>query len=143
MADGFLSPTVLPHGGIALFVCEVLEVGESWIRCAGSVDPTSPYAVGEWCEGYVAVELGAQAAALLEAHRGARGSAEGRLGYLVRLRTLEIETSRFAAGETLVATATRTGEMPPLYIYELEVRNSADERILSGAISTYDLGGQG
>ena len=139
MADGILSPTTLPHSGAALFVSEVLEVQETWIRCSGLVDPTSPYAVAEWCESYVALELGAQAAALLEAHT-ARGEADGRLGYLVRIRSIELEVARFAAGEALVATAKRVAAMQPLHMYEIEVQNSTGERILSGTISTYDLG---
>ncbi len=127
----------LPHAGVARLVTGVLQVGADEILCEGWVPAGSPYRRGARCPSWVGIELGAQAAALLEAAACEEATPDGTLvGFLVRVREVRC-LQPFADPEALLAVrATRLSAAPPLYVHTIEVR-AGETDLLRGQISTY------
>jgi hypothetical protein len=116
----------------------ILELDTDRITCQGRIPQDSPFAFGPRAPSFLAVELAAQAAALLElSGRPLPGDPlEARSGYLVRIRRAQFATPVLGVEQPMVVRATRTGAAPPLSSYTVEV--SANEtRVFSGQLSTY------
>lgn len=90
---------------------------------------------------FLALELGAQAAAVLEALLRQQGAAGGgpRIGYLVRVREATFATGVLPVGSPLSVTATLEGAAPPLAMYKITVADG-DETLASALVSTYSEG---
>ncbi|HXV77556.1 MAG TPA: hypothetical protein VD788_14680 [Candidatus Polarisedimenticolaceae bacterium] len=127
---------LLPHDGVARFVDRVLELDADRIVCAGRIPEGSPFAVAGRAPSFLAIELAAQAAALLECARREGPSRRARLGYLVRVRRAEFGGPFLAVEQTLRVHVRRSAAAPPLYRYDAEVE-SAGERCFAGSISTF------
>lgn len=141
----------LPHTGPALLAREVLEVGDDHLVCRGRV-PRDNASTGRWAstdrwpplqsralespgpaapEGHagtwMALELAAQAAGLLEAatqrRDGEAGGNEGppRVGYLVRVRDALFAHPFLPAEAPLRVRVRRTGGSGPLTLYDFVV----------------------
>ncbi len=133
---------LLPHSGPARLVTGVLEVGVGHGRCTGRIPPDSPFVRDGRAPAYLALELAAQAAAVLEAiARLEAGSAPGpRVGYLVGVREARLAANAIPVGAELHATVRLEGSAPPLAIYAVRVVGDGVE-YLAGTVSTYAPGG--
>jgi predicted hotdog family 3-hydroxylacyl-ACP dehydratase len=127
----------LPHAGPARMLTRVVEVTADAIVCEGTVPPTSPYVSSSSCPTWVGVELGAQAAALLEAHAHEATLVGTRpTGYLVRMRDVRCSRPVFPAGTALRIRVERLSAALPLFVYLISVAAGGVE-LLRGQISTY------
>lgn len=128
--------SILPHGGRARFVTEVVETGEDELVCVGRIPVGSPFASEGTVRGFVLLELAAQAAAI-EALSGIDGGrSRPRVGYLARANGLSWTAEEVPAGEPLTATVRRRDSVPPLYNYHATVTRDGIE-VLSGGFSIY------
>ena len=104
----------LPHRGDALLLDELVRSEDEAIVFTASVDAGSAYAGdGEVCS-IVAVDMAAQAAAVLEWQRS---DLEKTGGYLVSVQSARVGTPHFKAGEGVVVRVDRVASKPPLFSY--------------------------
>jgi len=130
--------SLLPHGREARFLDDILELTEERVVCACSLPPNCPYVIDGRAPAFVALELAAQTAAILEAVNAIqiRRVNAPQVGYLVRARGLKINCRDIPAGATLHAQAVLDTTLPPLSLYDVGVRR--DHRtILEGSISLF------
>jgi predicted hotdog family 3-hydroxylacyl-ACP dehydratase len=129
--------SLLPHGPEARWVSRVTDITLDTVRCEGRVPARCPYVRGGRCPAYVALELAAQVAAILEAQGETLETRRSRrIGYLVRARRVFCERPDFPADALLRAHVSRIGESAPVFVYEADVSDS-DGRLLRGEITTY------
>lgn len=139
-AHGPIDPAaLLPHGGAARWIEAVLERRPGTLVCRGRIPEASPFAAGGTAPALAAIELAAQAAAVLDAlERAEAGEPEGpRSGYLVRLRSVQLAGEGIAAGEPLTARVERTGTQPPLSLYSAAVHREDGEEVCRGDLGTW------
>ena len=98
----------------------VLAADAGGILCAGRIPAGHPLAGGGEAPGFLAIELGAQAAAALEA-LARRPGGTPRIGYLVGVRDARLP-ARLAAGRALRVTAIPAGAAGALSTYDIEIR---------------------
>ena len=128
--------SLLPHRGPALLVESVAEVGANAIECWGRVPPESPFAADGKAPAFLGLEMGAQAAAVLEAlQRLQEGASRPRVGYLVGIRDARF-AGELPVGHRLRVLARAAGGAPPLALYEVSVREDGVE-FARGLLSTY------
>jgi len=129
---------LLPHSGTARLLTEVVRWDQDSVEAIGQIPAAHPLAGAGRVPCFMGLELGAQAAAALEAV--SRGAATGdrvpRTGYLVRVHEaiflkpdLPVETPLFVA-------ARLEGAAPPLAIYRISVAVDGIE-FLQARLSTY------
>jgi predicted hotdog family 3-hydroxylacyl-ACP dehydratase len=114
----------VPHRGRAILVEDVLALLEDGIECRGRVLPDAALARDGRVPSFVALEMAAQAAAVLEAlrRRGRAGTATGpQNGYLVSLRGVVMERSEIPVGEPLTVSLKSSGQAGGLGLYEAVV----------------------
>ncbi len=123
--DGF-PPTaaLLPHAPPARLLSAVLWVDAARIVCSATVAGGHPLAAGGTAPGFLGLEIGAQAAACLQALGRPAGGAPP-IGYLVGVRHAEV-APRFPCGATLQVSASLTGGAAALAVYDVEVRQATD-----------------
>ena len=118
----------LPHRGPALLIEDILEDEGGLSVCRARVPADSPFRTSEGGRAvvptYLALEMGAQAAATIEgrqrAHHGARGAPAA--GLVVGVREAVFHAPHLPAeGSFLVRTA-QLESAPPLRVYRVEVR---------------------
>jgi predicted hotdog family 3-hydroxylacyl-ACP dehydratase len=127
---------LVPHAPPARLLTEVLAEGAGAILCAGSIPGDHPLAAGGEAPGFLAIELGAQAAAALEALARPPGG-RPRIGYLVGVRDAHLP-ARLPIGRTLHVTAVPAGAAAALAIYDMQVaEEGAAEPLAAGRISTF------
>lgn len=127
---------LLPHAPPALLLTEVLAGGAGAILCAGIIPGDHPLAAGGEVPGFLAIELGAQAAAALEALARPAGG-RPRIGYLVGVRDAHLP-ARLPTGCTLHVTALPAGGAAALAVYDIQVaQEGAAEPLATGTISTF------
>jgi predicted hotdog family 3-hydroxylacyl-ACP dehydratase len=127
---------LVPHAPPARLLTEVLAGGAGGILCAGSIPADHPLAAGGEAPGFLAIELGAQAAAAFEALARPPGR-RPRIGYLVGVRDAHLP-ARLPTGRTLRVTAVPAGAAAALAIYEMQVaEEGAAEPLAAGTISTF------
>jgi predicted hotdog family 3-hydroxylacyl-ACP dehydratase len=127
---------LIPHAPPSRLLTEVLAGGAGAILCTGSIPVDHPLAAGGEAPGFLAIELGAQAAAALEALARPPGG-RPRIGYLVGVRDAHLP-ARLPTGRTLHVTAVPAGAAAPLAIYDMQVAaEGAAERLAAGTISTF------
>jgi predicted hotdog family 3-hydroxylacyl-ACP dehydratase len=125
---------IVPGDRIELRVEGWAEAGG--ILCAGCIPAGHPLAAGGEAPGFLAIELGAQAAAAFEALARHLGGPP-RIGYLVGVRDAHLP-ARLPTGRTLHVTAVPTGAAAALAIYDVEVaEEGAAEPLAAGTISTF------
>jgi predicted hotdog family 3-hydroxylacyl-ACP dehydratase len=128
---------LLPHGPAAVLIDSVLERGEGRLRCAGSIPAAYALVRDGQAPSFVALELGAQAAALLEVlSAGAEEHAERRRGYLVSAREVVFERAQIPAGAALEVAVERAGVAGPLSLYRVRV-SLGGESCARGTIGTF------
>jgi predicted hotdog family 3-hydroxylacyl-ACP dehydratase len=127
---------LVPHAPPARLLTEVLAGGAGAILCAGSIPGDHPLAAAGEAPGFLAIELGAQAAAALEALARPAGG-RPRIGYLVGVRNAHLPT-RLPIGRALHVTAVPAGAAAALAIYDMQVaEEGAAEPLATGTISTF------
>jgi predicted hotdog family 3-hydroxylacyl-ACP dehydratase len=127
---------LVPHAPPARLLAEVLAAGAGGILCTGSIPADHPLAAGGEAPGFLAIELGAQAAAALGALARQPGG-RPRIGYLVGVRDAHLP-ARLPTGRTMRVTAVPAGAAAALSIYDMEVaEEGATEPLAAGTISTF------
>jgi len=114
----------VPHRGRAILVEDVVALLEDGIECRGRIPPDAALVRDGRVPSFVALELAAQAAAVLEALRR-RGPADAtalpRTGYLVSLRGVVMERSDIPVGAPLTVSLKSSGRAGGLGLYEAVV----------------------
>ena len=138
MAEPPDAAALLPHSGPARLLTQVLEVDGNEARCLGRVPLDSPFVEDGHAPSYLGLELGAQAAAVLEAlaQRGAAGASGPRIGYLVGVRDARLSTLAIPAGAPLEVSVRLVGSAPPLALYAVRVLGDGVE-YAAGTVSTF------
>lgn len=129
---------LIPHRPPLLMAEEVVELRPDGALCRGRVHPDSPFVTAGAAPSFVALEMAAQCAALLEALDRWRkgGAAAPRVGFLVGVRNATFAPEPIPAGRTLTIDLRAVGAAPPLTIYEARVADEGRE-YFSGSFSTF------
>ena len=140
MADpvGAFSPELLPHSGTARLLTAIVRWGRDFVEVIGQVPVAHPLASGDRAPCFMGLELGAQAAAALEAlsRRTATGDGVPRTGYLVRVHEATFLMPDLPLEAPLFVVAHLEGTAPPLAIYRISVAVDGLE-FLRARLSTY------
>lgn len=131
-------PELLPHSGTARLLTEIVRSGRDFVEAICQVPAAHPLASGGRAPCFLGLELGAQAAAALEAlERGtATGDSAPRIGYLVRVREATFLMPDLPIETPLFVVAHLEGAAPPLAIYRISVGVDGIE-FLQATLSTY------
>ena len=130
--------SLVPHRGLARFIARVVSATDTRIDAVGVIPAGHPLVVNSAAPACLALELGAQAAAALEAiHR--QTSAPGdppKVGSLVRIREARFDRVSLPVDTPIDITADLIGSAPPLAIYS--IRATLDRApLVQGTISTF------
>jgi predicted hotdog family 3-hydroxylacyl-ACP dehydratase len=132
--------SLLLHEPPALLAETLLSVTGDAIVCRGRIAADHPAADEGHAGPWMALELAAQAAGLLEAVgvvREGGGMESPQVGYLVRVRNARFAVPRLAAGAPLVARVTREGRGGPLTLYACTVEGAAGEPLAAAHLGTF------
>ncbi len=126
-------PTIehlVPHGQPSRLVEEVEEASEGGVVCRARIPVSSPFVRGAGAPSFVGLEIGAQAAAVVEAlsRIGSRDEGPPRIGYLVGVRDAVFHAPELPAERPLLVSARPSRRSGALSVYEIAV--SLDDRIL-------------
>lgn len=129
---------LLPHAGTARLLTEVLRSGPGFIEATGRVPAAHPLVAGGRAPCFLGLELGAQAAAALEALEriAASGDRAPHVGYLVRVREAAFSSPDLPVDTPLHVNALLSGAAPPLAIYRIAVSVGGVES-LRATLSTH------
>ena len=133
MASRFPDPgRLLVHGPCMRLVEEILEMSETELECSARVPSGSPFASESASPCVVGVEMAAQAVAL---HRSLTDGAGGppRQGYLVRVRATRLHSAWLPVDETLRVSVRWQAAAPPLFLYDMTVRDGSGARASCGS----------
>lgn len=125
---------VLPHSPPAVLVERVLAFDGDTVVCLARIGADSPFVSDGRAPALVALEMAAQAAAMLP-QRGDGTVGPLRSGYLVRVRDVTLSRADLPAGAALVVTARRTDATGPLGVFAVDVRLDG-EPVLAGTLAT-------
>jgi predicted hotdog family 3-hydroxylacyl-ACP dehydratase len=131
-------PELLPHRGTARLLTDVVRWGEDFIEAIGMVQAAHPLAGAARAPCFLGLELGAQAAAALEAlgRAASTGDQAPRAGFLVRVHEATFLMSDLPLETPLFVVAQVEGAAPPLAIYRLSVAVDGTT-FLRARLSTY------
>ncbi len=129
---------LLPHTRSARLLTGVLRSGPGFIEATARVPAAHPLVAGGRAPCFLGLELGAQAAAALEALERAASSGDTapHVGYVVGVREAAFASPSLPVDTPLQVTATLSGAAPPLAIYRIEVRVDGIES-LRATLSTH------
>lgn len=132
----------MPHRAPALLVREIVRWDGEGVVCRGVVPEEHPLAAGGNAPVWLAMEMGAQAGAVLEAlSRGGAGEGgERRLGYLVGLRGCTFHVPTLPVGGVLEVGARQIGGAGPLVLFAVEVTGEDGGVLAAGQVSAYAAG---
>jgi predicted hotdog family 3-hydroxylacyl-ACP dehydratase len=130
---------LVPHRGVARLIARIVSASKTSIHAVGEIPAGHPLAEAGAAPACLALELGAQSAAALEAigRQAASAVAEPpRRGSLVRIREARFDRATLPVGTPIEITAELIGSAPPLAIYA--VRATLDSAlVVQGIISTF------
>lgn len=139
-SDAFPHPSLLlPHARPALLLDGILARAPESLTARMVIPADHPLVRPGGAPAYLALEAGAQAAALFEALARPEGERRPRIGYLVGIRTAHLAVRDFPPGMPLRVTARLSASAPPLSIYEIEC-SSAGATLVHGTLSTFLTG---
>jgi predicted hotdog family 3-hydroxylacyl-ACP dehydratase len=124
----------LPHGPAARLVASVVGREGGVVRCRARVPLDSPWVSEGRVPAFVAVEIGAQATALVDA---GDGTAAPRGGVLVGARDARFFVPSFAAGVVMEVEARDAGSAPPLRTCAIVLRSSGGDVLATATVSVY------
>ena len=140
MADpaGAFGPELLPHQGTARLLTDVVRWSEGFIEAIGKIPADHPLAHVDGAPCFLGLELGAQAAAALEAltRAASTGDHMTRTGFLVRVHEATFLMSDLPLETPLRVMAQLEGAAPPLAIYRVSGAVEGIE-FLRARLSTY------
>ena len=140
MADPLheFGPELLPHSGPARLLTEIVRSGRDFVEAICQVPAAHPLASGGRAPCFLGLELGAQAAAVLEAldRATATGDRAPRVGYLVRVREATFLKPDFPVETPLFVTAHLERAAPPLGTFRIAVSVDGIE-FLQATLVTY------
>lgn len=118
---------------------EILRWEDDEVRCGGAVPTEHPLAEDGEAPIWLALEMGAQAGAVLEALlRGAeKAEGEPRVGYLVGMRGCAFHVPALPVGEAIDVRARRVGGAGPLALFAIEIRGAGGSLLANGQVSAY------
>jgi predicted hotdog family 3-hydroxylacyl-ACP dehydratase len=131
---------LIPHRGVARFLSSIESVTSSAIHATGAIPAAHPLAAGDAAPTLLAIELGAQAAAALEAltrQADPGNDPRPRTGTLVRIRDAQFGCASVPVEAPIHVTVERAGAAPPLAMYRL-LATVNDATILTAVISTHE-----
>lgn len=130
---------LLPHRAPALLVREVVSWKDGDVACSGAVPAEHPLAQNGEAPIWLALEMGAQAGAVLEALLRSAESAEAEpgVGYLVGMQGCELHVPTLPVGEAIDVRARRVGGAGPLAQFAIEVRRAGGPLLATGQVSAY------
>ena len=123
----------LPHSPPARLVHSLRERTEGAVRCRAHIPLDSPWVRDGRAPAFVAIEIGAQATALL----GAGGGPGPRAGYLVGARDARFPARSLPAGVDLEVEARDAGSAPPLRTCAIVVRGPDGVELATATVSVY------
>ncbi len=131
---------LLPHTGTARFITAIRSHGNGTVEATASIPSTHPLCTNGRAPAFLGIEIGAQAAAVVEAlaRAGTPGAFAPAIGHLVRVREASFLVRDLPAETSLDVTAQVEGAAPPVAIYRIEVR--IDTAIAVAAVITTHAG---
>jgi predicted hotdog family 3-hydroxylacyl-ACP dehydratase len=128
----------MPHRGPALLLTGILRSEPRWVEVEARVPADHPFVCGGAVPSFLGLELGAQAAAALQALNRRPGALEpaGGAGFLVRVRDAEFLAPTFPAETALRITARLEGAVPPLAVHRITV-SLGEVELVRALLSTY------
>jgi 3-hydroxyacyl-[acyl-carrier-protein] dehydratase len=136
LAPGFPPVSaLLPHAPPARLLTAVLATGAGGIVCAGAIPTAHPLAAAGRVPGFVALEMGAQAAAALQSLLRRDPAAAPRIGYLVGVRDAHL-VAALPTGRPIRVAAVPAGSAAALALSEIELHLDG-KRLASGTLSTF------
>ena len=130
---------MLPQTGVARLLTAVHHCDATSIRGTGEISGAHPLVSAGRAPAFMAIELGAQAAAAMTAvARQALSSADPLRGRLVRVKHARFVHATLPAGTALAVTARLVAAAAPLAIYDIEVW-VGDEAHVTATLSTFAL----
>ena len=131
--SGPAAALTLPHAPPARFAEEILEATADRALCRGAVPPDHAAVSAGRAPALTAVELAAQSAAALDA-----GTSTPAIGYIVRLRSVELPVPTLPAATPLLARVSRDSRHGPLTLVSFEVETENGEKLLArGVLGVY------
>lgn len=129
---------LLPHSGAARLLTDIVRSGPGFVEAIGKVGAEHPLASGGRVPSFLGLELGAQAAAAMEAldRLGGAGEPARRSGYLVRVREASFIVPDLPADTPLHVTARLESAASPLAIHRISVSVEGSE-CLTAVIGTF------
>lgn len=129
---------LLPHQRTARLLTHVLHHNSDSIEVIGEISSEHPLVHAGRAPNFLGIELGAQAAAALEAiiRREATSDDSPRIGYLVRVRDVVFYAADLPVTTPLVVTAYLEDAAPPMAMYRITV-TAGSELLVSAELSTY------
>lgn len=121
----------LPHTPPARMVERVLGREGGLVRCRASVPADSPWVWDGRAPAFLAIEIGAQAAALLNAEGAPRR------GFLVGVKDARFLVPTLAAGVPLEVEARDAGSAPPLRTCAIVLRSAEGAVLATATVSVY------
>jgi predicted hotdog family 3-hydroxylacyl-ACP dehydratase len=135
---------LVPHRRGARLLTAVASASPQSIEATGVIPPAHPLANGGRAPAFLAIEIGAQAAAAMEAiaRREAAGLVGGaRPGRLVRIRDARFERDWLPVSTAIAVAAELIGAAGPLAIYQ--IRASVDGALVVEAVISTHAGPTG
>ncbi len=131
---------LLPHTGTARLLTAVVHCDDTSVMAVGEIRSDHPFVCDGQAPAFLAIELGAQAAAAMEsmARRGMPLSGPMR-GRLVRIRDAQFAEDTLPVNTPLEVTAHVVALALPLAVYRVRVCLEGVERA-TATLSTYDSG---
>ncbi len=131
--------TLLPHRAPALLIVACTESGEG-LRCTGRIASASPFAANDAAPAFLGLELGAQAAAVLEGRaRAGAGEPPVGMGFLVGVRSVRFHRARLPVETDLAVEVEPVEAAPPLRTYRITVAHRGVPCV-EGLVSTWSEG---
>lgn len=109
------------------------------MRCSCAVPPEHPLVGDGEAPIWLALEMGAQAGAVLATlrRRTDRAESEPGVGYLVGMRESTFHVPTLPVGDSLEVRARRAGGAGPLALFAVEVRRAGGPLLVTGQVSVY------
>jgi predicted hotdog family 3-hydroxylacyl-ACP dehydratase len=130
---------LVPHTGVARFLTHIRSVTSSAIEATGRVPTGHALSTDGLAPSFLAIELGAQAAAAMEAlaRRTAPESSDGPArGSIVRIRDARFVEATFPVDAPIHIRVDLVGSAPPLAMYSLKAR-VGDRTLVEASFSTH------
>ncbi len=129
---------LVPHTGVARLITHIVSASATSIDAAGAIPSRHPLVTNAGAPALLAIELGAQTAAAMEAlaRRAASGHAAAQTGSLVRVREARFHRAWLPVDTPIQVVAELIGAAPPLAIYRI-VATLDGAPVLEAVISTH------